>query len=269
MIMIDIHSHILPGIDDGAKDITVSADMLKRAVEDGITDMCVTPHYIHGEISNTASIVTSELTKLRQLVDSLGLNFNLHTGNELYISPEIPELLKSGEVMSLNSGRYVLVELPMSTVPAYTDEIFFEIALLGYTPILAHPERNHEICEKPELLDKWKSMGLIFQINSGSITGLFGKNVQKTALEFITNGHAVVVASDCHTNRGRAPVLSRARDIIIEKCGQETAQLLFEDNPRNILDNKDVENIQTQKIKSKAAFSLIKIKEAILDYVKG
>jgi len=267
--MIDIHSHILPGIDDGAKDINVSTDMLKRAVEDGITDMCVTPHYIHGEIENTSAVVTAELTKLRQLIDSMGLDFNLHAGNELYISPEIPELLKSGEVMSLNNGRYVLVELPMSTVPAYTDDILFEIALAGYKTILAHPERNHEICEKPELLGKWKSMGLIFQINSGSITGLFGKNVQKTAFDFISKGYAGVISSDCHTNRGRAPVLSKARDIIIEKYGQEAAQLLFEENARKILSSEDIENIPEQKTKSKATFSLLKIKEAILDYVRG
>lgn len=252
--MIDIHSHILPGIDDGAKDITVSVDMLKKAVEDGITDMCVTPHYIHREVSNTTSVVTAEITKLRQLVGIMGLNLKLHMGNELYISHEIPELLKSGEVMSINNSRYVLVELPMSTVPAYTDKILFEIALLGYTTILAHPERNYEISEKPELLERWKAMGLIFQINSLSITGLFGKHVQKTALEFIEKGYVGAVATDCHTNRGRAPILSNARDIIIQRNGQETAQLLFETNPRNILDNKEVENIPEQKRKSKAGY---------------
>jgi len=175
--------------------------------------------------------------------------------------------LKAREVMTLNGGRYVLVELPMTMVPGYADDILFEIALMGYTPVLAHPERNREIGEKPVLLEKWKEQGLIFQINSGSITGLFGKNIQRIGLDFIHMGYVGVIASDCHTNRGRSPNLSRARNIINDKFGTEVSELLFEQNSRNILSSKEITNIP--KTKSKTIFSFLKVKEAILDYVRA
>lgn len=265
--MIDIHSHILSGIDDGAKNISISSDMLLKAAADGITDMCVTPHYIYGEIENTTDIVEKELAKLKDLSDNLGIKMNLYPGNEIFLSPEIPELLKAGKILSLNRGKYLLVELPMAVVPDYTDGLLFEIELLGYTPVLAHPERNHEIGDNPDILANWKDRGIIFQINSGSITGIFGKRVQKSAIDFIGNGYAGVIASDCHTNRGRSPVLSRAKNIVNDRFGTEITELLFDKNPLGILKSEPIDNVP--KTKAKSFFSFLKMKEALLSYVRG
>ena len=259
--MIDIHSHILSGIDDGAKDIDISIEMLRNAQLDGITDMCVTPHYIYGEIDNTSSVVTYKLSMLRELSAGFNIKLNLYPGNEIFLSPEVPELIKSGEVMTLNGGRYALVELPLGLLPGYTDKILFEIALLGYTPVIAHPERNYEIGERPEILGKWKRWGMVFQINSSSITGVFGKRVQKIALSLISKGWAGVVASDCHTNKLRSPVLSRARNIVENRFGDEVSRLLFEINGSNILISKNMLDIP--KSKNQTFHRIFKLKKAI------
>jgi Capsular polysaccharide biosynthesis protein len=259
--MIDIHSHITPGIDDGSKSIEMTEDMMRKAVSDGIGSMCITPHYIYGQLENDVSVVSKELEKLKALSDQLNTGINFLPGSEIFLSPEIPDLLKEKKLQTLNNGKYVLVELPMGMVPDYTDEMFFQIMLQGFIPVLAHPERNYGIDENPELLEKWKSKGVLFQINSGSIIGVFGRHVQKLSIDFIIKGYAAVVATDCHSNRGRSPNLSKARKIIDSKFGTEICEKLFEENGLNIIQSKETENIHISKTRS--FFSFFKFKEAL------
>lgn len=259
--MIDIHSHITPCIDDGSKSIEMTEDMMKKAVSDGIGSMCITPHYIYSQLENDAAVVSRELDKLKALSGKLKADINFLPGSEIFLSPEIPDLLKDKKLQTLNNGNYVLVELPMGMVPDYTDEMFFQIMLQGFIPVLAHPERNYGIDENPELLAKWKSKGVLFQINSGSIIGLFGKHVQKLSLDFIRKGYAAVVATDCHSNRGRSPNLSKARKVLEARFGAEVCESLFELNGLNIIQSKEAENIHISKPRS--FFSFFRFREAL------
>jgi Capsular polysaccharide biosynthesis protein len=259
--MIDIHSHITPGIDDGSKSIEMTEDMMKKAVSDGIDSMCITPHYIYGQLENDAMVVSKELDKLKSLSDKLNTKINFLPGSEIFLSPEIPDLLKEKKLQTLNNGNYVLVELPMGMVPDYTDEMFFQIMLQGYIPVLAHPERNYGIDENPELLEKWKSKGVLYQINSGSIIGIFGRHVQKLSIDFIRKGYAAVVSTDCHSNRGRSPNLSKARKIAEARFGADAGEKLFEVNGLNIIQSKETENIRVSKTRS--FFSFFRFKEAL------
>lgn len=252
--MRDLHSHILPFIDDGADDFETALAMLKIASDDGITDMCVTPHFIPGQINNTAELVKKELEIFKQLAVSKGYNINLYPGNEVFISPEVPKLLKEGSICTINDSRYVLVELPGTLIPTYTEEVLYEIRLMGYVPIIAHPERNAQIGKNPEILLEWIRQGAFAQVNSGSLTGTFGKQIQQIALQLIKKGAAHYVSSDCHSCRTRSPKLTKARELIRKKFDDSATELLFEKNALSILNNKEPEEILAYKPERKNWF---------------
>ena len=249
--MIDLHAHILPGIDDGARDMGMSVEMLEIAARDGITDIIVTPHFIHGDIDNTAEIVKQELEKLIAGSGDKNPGINLYPGSEVFISPEVPALLKEGKIQTLNDSRYVLIELPMTMVPEYTEEVLYEVRLLGYTPVIAHPERNMMLGRKPELLKKFVEQGALAQVNATSITGLYGKRITKIAMKMIAGGWVHFVCSDTHSCRGRAPKLSAAKERIARKFGGERAQALFETNGRSVIDNGEVQRFESKSTRAR------------------
>lgn len=163
--MIDIHCHIIPYVDDGAKNIDDALAMGKIACEDGITDIIATPHYIAGTtIIASRDRVEKETSRLNELFNENEIKLKIHTGCELFITPELPKLLEDRKVCSLNNSRYVLVELPMSTLPLYTEEVFYELELMQYTAILAHPERNLELCSRLNTVKKYSERGILLQL---------------------------------------------------------------------------------------------------------
>lgn len=245
--MIDLHAHILPGIDDGAKDMCMSAEMLEIAARDGITDMIVTPHFIHGDIDNTADKIKQQLVQLAAEAEHRNISVSLYPGSEVFICPEVPALLQEGKIQTLNDSRYVLIELPMAMVPEYTEDVLYEVRLLGYTPVIAHPERNMMMGRKPGILKELVEQGALAQVNATSITGLYGKRIERIAMKMIANGWVHFVCSDAHSCRGRAPILSRARERISRKYGKEKADRLFEANGRSVLSNSEIQGWENTK----------------------
>lgn len=249
-MFIDIHSHILPGIDDGAADIEASLDMLGISVAEGKGNTIIaTPHYIAGSLENNKGIVEGKLQELQSTAVEKGLNVNLHIGNEIFLSLEIPELLNSKEICTLAGSSYVLVELPMMSVPDYADEVFYRLKLHGYSPIIAHPERNQEIIRNPNILYEFINKGVYSQVNASSLKGIYGKQVKELALTLISHNLVHFVASDAHNCRGRSPKLQKAYEIVNACFGIETADKLFYKNGLAVLENTVIEADEPIEVK--------------------
>lgn len=209
--MLDFHSHILPGLDDGAPDLNTALEMARIAVADGITEMVATPHYIEGSIENDRELILDHVGEFQKVLRWNNIPLRIWPGCEVYLSPNTPKLIKQGVVMTINdNNKYLLVELPMQSIPNYLEDILFEIKLQGVTPIIAHPERNLAIVDKPELAFDLVANGCFIQINSGSINGFYGKKVKQVANLFVKNSLIHLFGSDAHSAGGRCPRLRKA-----------------------------------------------------------
>lgn len=237
--MIDIHAHILPGIDDGPNSIDEAMNMLQIAQEQGITDIILTPHYIQGEQDNTRDVVINETKKLSEYALNEGISIKLYPGSEVLITPRLVKLVESKTVCTLNDKKYVLIELPMSVIPEYTKQVIYELTLGGYVPVLAHPERNMEIAAKPEKLIELVDLGALVQLNAPSFLGAYGKSVQKAAYKFIKWKCVSFIASDMHSENRRAPRMSEAMSVCKKKLRKDrsfmhcftNASIIINDQP--------------------------------------
>lgn len=234
---VDIHSHIIPAIDDGARDEKIAVDMLRMASANGTAHIAVTPHFIAGSVENCSALIHERCADLQRLAYNEGIDITIHPGSEIFISPDIPELLDKGIICTLNDSSYILLELPMSGMPVYTEDILYDLQLKGLTPIIAHPERNREILKKPDILTGMVNRGILAQVNSGSITGLYGREIRRVAIKLIKMGLIHFVASDAHTCGRRSPSLETAAAIVQRKFGSDTAECLFYKNGMAILEN--------------------------------
>lgn len=239
--MIDLHCHILPEIDDGAVDIDTSIEMVKIALKEGIKHIILTPHYICTSIDNNASVILKKYTEFVDRLKEEELDIQVYPGSEVFISPEIPQLVEEGLICTLNNSSYVLIELPMMSLPIYTKEILFQLNINGFTPIIAHPERNIEISKDPNILYELISRGVLSQVNATSLTGLNGTKVRETALTLLRHGMVHFIASDAHTCRGRAPRLLKSREIVRSEMGEDIAINLFEKNGLSVINNKEID----------------------------
>jgi len=229
-MLVDPHCHILPSIDDGAKNLEVSIDMCRIAEKDGTSCIIATPHFIHGVINNNSKIVKQKVEKLNNTLKKKKININIYPGCEAFITPELPRLVREKQVCTLNDTQYILIELPMESIPDYTADIIYQFRLDGYTPIIAHPERNAVIRETPDILCDLINRGALTQMNSSSINGLFGKGIMETSLTLLKSKMIHLLASDAHTAGGRSPKLSEAMSIIEGKVGHETLQSMIKRN---------------------------------------
>jgi len=239
--MFDLHSHILPNIDDGAKNMEMSLAMLKIAAENGTKNIVATPHIIEGEWLPTWDIILKKCDILQQGCQQAGLDLRIFPGGEVAIHFDIIALLKGPGTYCINSGRYLLVELPATHIPTYTEKFFFTLQTKGITPILAHPERHPEISKNPEILAEWIGMGVLSQMNGTSITGIMGERVMRTAELLLTNSMVHVIGSDAHSIRTRNTNLAVAAERIKSLVGPKGTEQLLVVNPRNILESQEVD----------------------------
>ena len=172
--MIDIHSHILPYMDDGSKDMEMSLKIAKIYVENGIDKVIATPHYMDGVKYKSNEELRIGLEALKKELARAGIPLEVYPGNEAYIKPDLIKDLEEKRVSTLNDSRYVLVELPMNEIPIYVEDLIYNLLVKGYVPIIAHPERYTKICEDPNILYKYISMGALAQLNLPSLEGFYG-----------------------------------------------------------------------------------------------
>lgn len=242
--MIDIHSHILHNVDDGAKDFEEAIEMARIAESDGIRKMVATPHYIYGETVLVKKDYLEKIAVLNNELSKLDIDIEVLSGNEVYIDPQIYKLLNEDMYCSINNSKYLLIEFPMYDIPRYAEDVIYNLKLEGITPIIAHPERYHKVIDDSSILEKYIELGAKCQTNSGSITGRFGKKVMETAYDLIENGYINVIASDAHSTNSRKPKMSSALQIIKSKYGDEIADKLFNINPLSIINNEEVMDIE-------------------------
>jgi protein-tyrosine phosphatase len=229
---IDIHCHILPGMDDGPATMEESLRMLDIAMKDGITSVFATPHIIPGAYDNTkASIIAA----LRDLKGHLPDSIEVFYGADVRVSVDLLNRIEEGEVPTLNNSGYLLVELPEFIVPPNLDILIFNLKQKGFVPVITHPERNPHIMRDLGTLFKLKTAGALTQLTAMSITGDFGKDIRRTSFAIIESELADIVASDAHNEDARPPVLSKAYKTVKKEFGDESADMFFMKNPKMIL----------------------------------
>ncbi|MDR5659934.1 CpsB/CapC family capsule biosynthesis tyrosine phosphatase [Serpentinicella sp. ANB-PHB4] len=228
--MVDLHSHILPCIDDGARSEEETISMGRIAMEEGITHIMATPHYFGEGRDKEKAIILEKVELVNKLFQQEGINVEVLPGNEAYLSLELPDKLKNGDVLTLNNGPYILVEFPMNNTSLYIDEILYEIRLQGYYPIIAHPERYRQVVEDPNIVCKWIEQGNYIQVNAMSILGKHGEVVQDTAEILMTHNMVHFIGTDAHSPRSRAPRINRAFEMVNQWVGPELVAKLQANN---------------------------------------
>lgn len=236
---IDVHSHVLYGIDDGSKTIEDSIEILKQLKDLGFKDIITTPHYIEETKYNCNNKKKNEiLKKLNQEIKKNNLNINIHTGNELYISNDILKLLEKKEVATLNNSKYLLIELPMNNEISNLDNIIFELLSNDITPIIAHPERYAYIQKDIKKAEKLVNQGVLLQANYGSIIGIYGKKEKNTTKKLLKNNLISLLGTDIHHANSKIylnfnKIIKKLNKIIGEKKLKE----IMIENPNKILKN--------------------------------
>ena len=238
--IIDIHCHILPAIDDGPDELAECLEMIEQASAAGTRMIVATPHVIYKEHQPKWTDIVARCHTLTASARERGLAIDIVPGAEVAIMPEIVREFHGNEYC-INGGKYMLTELPMLQMPNYVDSVVFGLQTRGITPILAHPERYPEVIRNPEIVLDWLHKGLLSQVNSKSITGLFGEEVQRCADILLHNQVVTCVASDAHTSRGRNPKMQDVYNLLVDRLGAAYAEQLFYSNPDRIVKSERVE----------------------------
>ncbi len=237
--MIDIHTHILPMIDDGPTLVQESLEMCRIAVNDGIKKIIATPHVQNGLYDLDANKVLEKIHMLNQLLKQEGLDLVIFPGAEVHINDRLldAEILRESSILTINGGKkYILLEFPFQWVPPKTEHIIFKLKSMGFTPILPHLERNYRIQRNPNMVVHFVEMGAILQVTAQSITGDFDAAPMKCALWMLKNNLVHVIASDAHSPVTRPPILSRAVKVVSDMLGEEAAKKMVLEHPATILE---------------------------------
>jgi protein-tyrosine phosphatase len=241
--VIDLHTHILPGLDDGASDLSVSLGMARAAVDQGVTVVACTPHILPGLYHNSGPAIRQAVQDLQLVLDDNGITLQLVTGADVHMTPDFIAGMRSGRILSLADSRYVLVEPPHHTAPPQLEDFFFSLAVAGYVPILTHPERLSWVPARYETIKKLVNSGVWMQITSGSLTGAFGRNALYWAERMLDEGCVHLIASDAHDVERRPPDLAAGRECASKRVGAEEAERLTLTRPLAILKDEVPSNL--------------------------
>lgn len=240
--MIDIHAHILPGLDDGSPDMECSVEMAELAAESGVTAIIATPHCNQrGVFENYVSAAVSErLEAFKSELRKNGTPLEVYMGAEVYGAEDTARLFREGRLQTLGGSRYMLTEFDFFADIGYMQWLINELLDAGCVPVIAHPERYFELQERPRVIEKWLTAGMGIQINKGSLFGRFGRLSAKLAHYLLREGMVTCIASDAHGARVRTPDMSSAMDFLSMEYSDGLAQLLLVDNPRRILQDREL-----------------------------
>ncbi|HCE11653.1 MAG TPA: tyrosine protein phosphatase [Enterococcus sp.] len=220
--MIDLHCHILPGVDDGAEDLEASIAMAEKAISQGITHILCTPHHNNGKYRNPKSEVISLVSFLQSELDKRQLPLTVLEGQEVRITGDLIEDIQQDNILFTDlDDTYILIEFPTMEVPTYTEQLFFELLQMGKTPVIVHPERNAHFRKDPNHLIPFLDMGCLTQLTAPSYVGTFGKDIQKTAKQMIEHNLVQMVASDAHGVKKRTFYMKEAYQQIAKDFGED------------------------------------------------
>ncbi|WP_122645551.1 tyrosine-protein phosphatase [Enterococcus mediterraneensis] len=253
--MIDLHCHILPGVDDGAQTLEDSLAMAEKAISQGITHILCTPHHNNGKYKNPKQSVIPRVAQLQEELDQRQLPLTVLEGQEVRITGDLLEDMSRDEILFTDlEDTYILIEFPTMDIPAYTEQLFFELRGLGKIPVIVHPERNAKFREDPNRLIPFLDMGVLAQLTAPSYVGTFGKSIQKTAKEMVKHNLVQMVASDAHGVTKRNFYLKEAFEVIEKDFGQEKV-LAMQQVAKDLL-NGDIINFPVYTEVKKRKFGL-------------
>lgn len=231
--MYDIHNHLIFDVDDGAKSIEESILMIEQMIESGFKGAITTSHYDKGRYVVEAKVIKEKISILRDELLRRNIDFKLYPGNEVQIDEMTIGDLEAGKIMTMNESKYVLSELPMIAIPHYAKNIFYEMQLSGYVPIIAHPERYIYIQKDLEILVDYIRSGCLVQMNLNSLTN----DCSETAKEMVNRNMVHFVGTDAHSSKWRNGKVGEELIVLREMVGEEKFNLLTKINPRKIIDN--------------------------------
>lgn len=239
--MIDFHSHIIYGVDDGAETIEDSIHILKQARKAGFTKILLTPHYMQDYYEVPVSEIQTRIEKIREKCTEENIDITLYQANEIYITNHMAELLEEKQATSMNNSRYVLFETPMNQEPPNLLEVIYDLLENGKVPIIAHPERYSYIQEKPNKVIELMEHGVLFQSNYGSVIGQYGKDIQKTVHLLLKNNGIQFLGSDVHKQGQIYLRMEEINHTLNKLIGKEKTEELTTINPEKVIQNETIE----------------------------
>lgn len=246
--MIDIHCHILPGIDDGARSLEDSLEMARAAVDQGIHTIVATPHHKNNQFENYRADILTQVNDLNNILQDANIPVNILPGQETRIYGDLAEGLISKEILPVNINTpYILVEFPTTTVPKYTNKLFYDLQVEGYIPIIVHPERNSELLNKPEKLYELVKSGVLTQVTAASLIGKFGKKIKNFSHEIVQSNLTHFVASDAHNIHNRSFMMREALQNIEDIYGIDFVYS-YQDNAERLVAGESIVGNVPEKI---------------------
>lgn len=235
--MIDIHTHILPGLDDGAATWNDSLSMARAAYAEGITTIIATPHHANGVYTNLADDIAEHTRSVNEQLMAEGVPVAIMTGQEIRVHNDLLDSWYRQELLPLAGSTYILLEMPSSRIPKTMMELVHELNVINLKPVIAHPERNAEVVQHPERLAELVEAGAFAQVTSHSLLGGFGKRIEQSAWTLMKNGSVHIVSSDAHHIERRGFRLREAYDSISNRMGDQWASY-FQNNAQCIIENQ-------------------------------
>ena len=242
--MIDLHCHLLPAVDDGARSLEDSLEMARLAVADGISLVACTPHIYPGLYENTTVSIEAGVAALKESLAAAGIALALTTGADAHLTPQLLHRLTSNSAPTLGGTRYFLLEPPHHVAPPGFEMQVSTFLAAGYVPLITHPERLTWIDEHYDAFVRVAKMGAWLQVTSGSLTGDFGAEARYWAERLLDEGWVHILATDAHGVRGRRPELAKGRAVASKMLGSEEAERLVATRPAAILSNQPPEEIE-------------------------
>lgn len=235
--MIDIHCHILPGIDDGPPTLEAAMALVKALVDDGVTHVVATPHVFPGRFENWRSSIAEEAAAFARVLDASGLPITMSWAGEVRLCPEALDLLARNELPMLShegSHKTMLLEMPDGQIPLGSERLVGHLFSRGIRPVIVHPERNRAVMERPERLRPFVESGCRVQVTAGSVVGQFGPKAQAAAEALLRNDWVHAIATDAHNLQGRRPCMRAARAWLAEHFDEDTAYRLTVSGPASL-----------------------------------
>lgn len=247
--MIDLHSHILPGVDDGAQTLEDSLEMARKAISQGITHLMCTPHHNNGKYNNPADKILRDVAALQKELDQRGLDLTLLEGQEVRLTELLLTAIQRDEILFTDlDNTYLLIEFPTNEIPIYAEQVFYHLLNRGQVPVIVHPERNAVFREEPNRLVSFLEMGTLTQLTAPSIVGIFGSDIQNTARQMLEHNMLYMVASDAHNLRHRTFLMKEAYAEIRKIGGIEMVQAM-EQMAKDLVNGDSVVRPNYQAIK--------------------
>ena len=239
-MIVDLHNHVLPGVDDGPSTELEAILLIQNAAKNGVTHIVATPHHRNGQFNQDINEIKNSIHIMNLLLQDRGIPVTILPGMEVHLHGEIMEDLEKGMLTLADSHKYVLIEFPTQQIPQFTEAVFYELQLKGYIPIIAHAERNGEIRRHPKKLVELVNKGALVQVTAGSVTGANGKDLQKFALKLCHHQLVHFIASDAHDFKNRPFLIQQAFLVIQQKFGKEFVKY-YQKNAIYVLDGVEFE----------------------------